>query len=68
MYEHRGEPVVGRWRFVQRVLRHVLVASALVAVALGVGVVGYHGFERLPWLDSLLNASMIFERASSTFS
>ena len=29
------------------------------AVALGIGVLGYHHFAGLPWIDSLLNASMI---------
>ena len=30
-----------------------------IAVALGVGVLGYHYFARLAWIDSLVNASMI---------
>jgi hypothetical protein len=28
-------------------------------IALGAGILGYHYTENLPWLDSLLNASMI---------
>jgi len=31
----------------------------LLGVSLGIGVVGYHFINELPWLDSLLNASMI---------
>ena len=31
----------------------------LVGIALGVGVVGYHYLGDLPWIDALLNASMI---------
>jgi len=31
----------------------------VVGVALGIGVVGYHWLAELPWIDSLLNASMI---------
>ena len=27
--------------------------------SLAIGVTGYHVFENLPWLDALLNASMI---------
>lgn len=30
-----------------------------MAIALGIGVVGYHVWGELDWLDSLLNASMI---------
>jgi hypothetical protein len=28
-------------------------------VALLIGIVGYHGFEAMPWIDAMLNASMI---------
>jgi hypothetical protein len=35
------------------------LAGVTVAVALGVGVVGYHWLGGLPWIDALLNASMI---------
>jgi len=31
----------------------------VVGVALGIGVLGYHWLAELPWIDSLLNASMI---------
>jgi hypothetical protein len=34
-------------------------AFGILAVSLGIGVVGYHTLEGLPWLDALLNASMI---------
>ena len=39
--------------------RHGMVSLAAVAGSLGLGVVGYHYLEGLPWLDALLNASMI---------
>jgi len=31
----------------------------VIGFALGVGVVGYHYFGELPWIDALVNASMI---------
>jgi hypothetical protein len=31
----------------------------VIAVSLGIGVVGYHGVGHLSWIDALLNASMI---------
>ncbi len=40
-------------------LKSALWASLVVAVSLFIGVVGYHGFEHLPWIDALMNASMI---------
>jgi len=39
--------------------RAVGVALAVLAGTLVIGVLGYHGLAGLPWIDSLLNASMI---------
>jgi len=35
------------------------MAIGAMAAALGIGIVGYHFWGGLDWLDSLLNASMI---------
>jgi len=35
------------------------VAGAIVFFSLVLGILGYHFFEKLRWLDALLNASMI---------
>src|SRR5213594_3671033 len=59
MFEHRRQPLLPRPHFLKRVFRHVRIACAIIFGALGLGVCGYHGFEGLSWLDSLLNASMI---------
>ena len=59
MYEHRSQPLLSRIEFVFRVLRHGLFAFVTLAVALGIGILGYHWFEGLPWIDATLNASMI---------
>ena len=59
MYEHRSQPLLPRRQFLLRLLRHAVAATAFLSVGLAVGVLGYHFFERLSWLDSLLNASMI---------
>jgi len=43
-----------------RLLAHrFAIAVAIVIPALAIGISGYHGFEKLSLLDSLLNASMI---------
>ena len=39
--------------------RSVAISSALIALSLGIGVVGYHLTAGLDRIDSLLNASMI---------
>src|SRR3989304_3316920 len=59
IYEHRTEPLLPHRRFFRRLLRHALLALALLASSLGLGVLGYHFTEGLSWLDALLNASMI---------
>ena len=43
----------------RRVARHLLLALLVIALALGIGVFGYHFIAHLRWIDSLLNASMI---------
>lgn len=48
-----------RVRFLRHLARSVAFGLLFVAIALGIGVVGYHVSGRLPWLDSLYNASMI---------
>ncbi len=45
--------------FMRRVVRYAALSAAMVGVSLGIGIVGYHATESLPWIDSLLNASMI---------
>lgn len=59
MYEHKAEPLLPFRRFLRRQLLHILAGLAVIAFSLGLGVSGYHFLERLPWLDALVNASMI---------
>lgn len=59
MYEHRSKPLLSRIEFFFRVLRHGLLAFCVVFVALGIGILGYHWFEGMAWIDATLNASMI---------
>jgi hypothetical protein len=46
-------------QFLRRLWRSSRPAAVIVAGSLGIGILGYHHFEHLSWLDSLLNASMI---------
>jgi hypothetical protein len=57
--EHRHQALAPISDFWRRQLNFTLISLALVAAALFVGMAGYHWLESLPWLDSLLNASMI---------
>jgi hypothetical protein len=59
MYESLKQPLLTRAQFLRRVFGHVSVAIGTAALALFVGMAGYHWLAGLNWVDSLLNASMI---------
>jgi hypothetical protein len=59
LYERRHEPLLAPPLFVARVAWHAVLAGAVLLVSLGAGVVGYHVFADLPWVDALENAAMI---------
>jgi len=59
MYENRSKPLLPRRDFYRRVARSALVALLLVAVALGIGMIGYRAFEPMSWVDAFVNAAMI---------
>ena len=58
-FEHKWAPLLPRRAFAWRMLGHALFAVAFVAGSLAIGVWGYHHFERMPYIDALLNASML---------
>ena len=59
MFEHRTQPLVTRKVFLARLARSAVVALVIVFAALFVGMVGYHGLEKMPWIDAFVNAAMI---------
>jgi hypothetical protein len=59
MFEHKSEKLVPVSAFAWRMAVSFLLLFAILLAALGLGVVGYHYFAGLPWIDSILNASMI---------
>jgi predicted membrane-bound spermidine synthase len=59
MYENSRQKLLTRSQFLRRVAGHVALAIIAVIVALGIGVCGYHYLNDLPWVDALVNASMI---------
>lgn len=52
-------PLPERRLFLLRLLRHFLGGASLIVGSLVAGTLGYHQLEHLPWIDALLNASMI---------
>lgn len=58
-FESLGEPLLPLRQFWGRMLRATLVGSGMIGGSLLIGVLGYHWLDRLGWVDSILNASMI---------
>src|SRR5262245_52834426 len=59
MEPRRYPPLPPRRHFVRRVLRSAAAATGLILGSLLIGILGYHVFGHLSWLDSLVNAAMI---------
>lgn len=59
MFEHKYEKLAPQSVFARRIAISVLMASALIVVALSIGILGYRHFAGYDWVDAILEASMI---------
>jgi hypothetical protein len=59
MFGSRHVALAPRAVFLNRLVKALLLAAALISVSLAVGVAGYHWIAELTWVDAFLNASMI---------
>lgn len=58
-FEHRAQPVIPPRQFLIRLAHSGVIALALIALSLFIGMLGYRSFEDLSWIDAFLNASML---------
>lgn len=58
-FERKHQKLAPLSTFARRLGMAVLLASGVVALALSIGIVGYHWLAGFNWVDSLLEASMI---------
>ena len=58
-FEGRHERLAPFSIFAKRIATSFVIALALIAFALAVGIAGYHWLAGFDWVDSLLEASMI---------
>ncbi len=58
-FERRYQPLLPRREFFFRYIRWGAAAATILIGSLTIGVIGYHFLDGIPWIDSLLNASMI---------
>lgn len=59
MLENRKQPLLPMPIFLMRMARSFALGLLAIAIALYIGMAGYHYFEYMPWLDAFANASMI---------
>jgi hypothetical protein len=59
MFEHRTKHLLPRKEYFRRLAHHAALGVAVLVVSLGLGMAGYHFFEKLPWVDAFVNAAMI---------
>ncbi len=59
MFEHHRQPLLPRAAFLRRLLRYALAALLIILGSLAIGMVGYHQFEGLAWIDAFVNAAML---------
>ncbi|MEP7146202.1 MAG: hypothetical protein ABI792_04245 [bacterium] len=46
-------------KFRQRIIITSIIAILIFGFSISIGIIGYHFFAHLPWVDAFLNASMI---------
>jgi hypothetical protein len=58
-FEHHTEPLLPVRHFVRRLYSSTAWGLVMIAVSLAVGMLGYHAFEGLSWIDAFDNAAML---------
>jgi hypothetical protein len=58
-WERVHEPLLPRKAFMRRLAGNAAVGLIFVTASLAVGMIGFHGFEQMSWLDAFVNASML---------
>jgi len=59
MFERKYEKLAPLPVFARRMAASVAMAGILIAIALFIGIIGYHRIAGFDWVDSILEASMI---------
>lgn len=59
MFESRHKPLLPRREFYARLARNFAIGALVIMAALLTGMLGYHHFESMNWIDAFANAAMI---------
>lgn len=57
--EKKSQQVVSVNRFVIRMFKYLGFASILIAISVGIGMIGYHHFAKIGWIDSFHMSCLI---------
>ena len=58
-FEHKSKPLLPTHLFLRRMLRIMFFTCLILSVCLFIGILGYHFWGPMEWIDALHNASMI---------
>lgn len=52
-------PLLSHSAFFTHLLRNIAIGWGVILLSLFAGMLGYHVFEKMPWVDAFVNAAMI---------
>src|SRR5580700_494703 len=55
----RMKPLLPRKVYLQRLVRNACMGVGVIFGSLFIGMLGYHHFEKMGWIDAFVNAAMI---------
>jgi len=58
-FESKHQRLLSWGAFLWRLFIHFVAASSFIGVSLFAGMIGYHHFENMAWIDAFANAAMI---------
>lgn len=59
MFEKKGQPVIPFSQFLLRVFLSFCVSVFVITLAISIGILGFHHFEGMEWLNAFENSAMI---------
>jgi len=59
IYEQRHAPLLPVSPFIKRASLHLLISVFIIAISLGIGIVGYEHYGQMGFVDAYENAAMI---------
>ena len=59
MFERHNKHLLPRKEFYRRLAHHAMLGVVVLIGSLAIGMIGYHSFEKMSWVDAFVNAAMI---------